>query len=418
MNKLVSRFRASVPLVAVFIMVTGYVFLNARNDTYADFFLVILAATSLVGFTAGGPNDCKIRQNASIFLSIYLLFGIISIFAPPSEHANLGWLMQSSYRLLCIFIVFIALVPSSADNRRVLQLLFPILVVCLATSILVTSHGLIDKNDFAGITPWHIVDTIGNRKYFSFYLLFLMWGAVSFLWPLGSGYKWLAWFCIFISGAALFSSTSESSWLAWVVSLFVFAVTQLRSAKGRFWPYFFIFILFFLIPLGWTLSAPLLDENPWVYYEDDTTFLGNYWSIGSRLYLYDFSAELVRKMFIFGHGFGSTWTIPIPSGELPGWSIFPGGHPHNIVFLILIDHGILGFLWLTLMAVLLFKYLHDNIGDAPQGPAVWALTMSGLILFSLSFSVWHPDVALTYGMFFLILFLSVTLPTSKDRQGE
>jgi len=394
-------------LAIILTLSIGYVFLNARNDWYADIMLLLLLCISLPRFlrkVSGDPFFCKYITAA---FTGYLALAVIGVFFPQSPYVDSKWLIESFFRLIIVFIIVQSIHPLSFFDRRMLRPLVPFLCILLALFVILTTKGLLLKGELSFLTPWGIVQGAGNNKYISFILLFLMWASVALLWRKGVKQSIFASGIIVLVISALFSSTSESSQLASLVGLSLFVFTHIPLGRRRYKIYFFVFSLFLVAPLLWVLFTPVMSRNPWEVFRDKSSFLHHYWSIGSRLYLYDFCAGLVREKFLLGYGFGSTLSIPIPTNVLPGRLMMPGGHPHNIVFLILIEHGIIGYLWLVGTIMVLFDYLYKLASDNVAGPAIWALVISGQIVFSLSFSIWHPDVVLTYGIFFILLLIIV-----------
>jgi len=394
----------TVGLLITLLGTVGYVFLNARNDWYADIALLLFLLPCLLRLILVDLENRKTCKGTNYFLAGYLGLALVSVMFPPSVYVSAGWLIKSFFRLICVALMVQAVLPITRYDRVVLRYTLPSLCLILAFAIISNELGLLSKNVLSIFSPWHIVEGAGHNKYVSFCMLFLMWGAVASLWRRGFRQTLGAIFIIVISVNALLLSTSESSQLAAFVSLLVFLLGHINVRKWHYRVYLLCFVLFLIIPILWVTFTPVMTWKAWDVFQDSSSFLGKHWAIGSRLYLYDFCADIVRKEFLFGYGFGSTLSIPIPSGILPGWSILPGGHPHNIVFLFLIEHGFAGFLWLSGMTVMLFNYLYKATLIS-QGPAIWALAISGQIVFSLSFSIWHPDVVLTYGIFFILLLI-------------
>lgn len=403
-------------LSAIYLLSVGYIFLNARSDWYADLFLLALLFIALPRlFSSDIRNDVAQKWLVWCFWG-YLGLALISVFFPQTTYISYGWIVKSLFRIGLVTLVVLAAQVQSSQEQTFMGRLLPLTWLILMLLIFLISKGLVDKESLEFLTPWPVVHTAVNRKTFSFVLLFLMWGVVAFLWRGEQWKKIMAIGVLLVTLFVLLSSTSKSSVIAWGVSVVVFAGAHIPVSKGRYPLYLTLFIVFLAVPLLWMVFTPVMSQNPWEIYEDTTgMFLRKHWtSIGVRLYLYDFCAELARKEFLFGQGFGSTLSLPVPDGKLPGWSVFPGGHPHNVVFLLLIEQGILGFLWLMTMTVLLFNYLYRVSLDCCQGPAIWALAASGQVIFSLSFSVWHPDVVLTYGLFFMLLLLASARTESKS----
>lgn len=404
-------------LVLLFVFSTGYAYLNARNDWYGDIFLLTLLCLALPRLLGCSEKLKTFYNRASFFLAGYLGLALISILVGQSDYVNDNWFIKSFFRIIPVFLIVLSTRLHNMFEVKLLEYLLPGLTLILAVTILAVHYELLDKQSLKFLTPWRVVDTIGNTKVFSFYLVFMMWVAIGFLWRKGKQQTAVSIIVCFITIWALFTTTSESAQLAVICSLLVFGLAHLKIKKGRYWVYLSVSLIFLLIPLLWLIFYPIMSQNPWNIYNDSSSFLRQNWAIGARIYLYEFCSEMVRKQMIFGYGFGSTLEIPIPSGKLPGWSLLPGGHPHNLVFLILLEHGMIGFLWLSTMFVLFFNRLYKLIKQKIEEPAVWALLISGIVIFSLSFSIWYPDIVLTYGWYFVFLLIltdKITLGGSKE----
>jgi len=403
----IEQYIPAASLGLLFVLSTGYMFINARNDNMTgNIMLLILLSIGIPRFFIRSKSGVSLNSKVFLCLWGYLVFGLGSVFFPPTEYAHLGWFLQSFFRLiLMILLVQIAWVKNEFD-QGMLRWLFPLLCLILGAAILLTTNDFLGKKIFAVLTPWPVVEFEWNNKIFSFHLLFLMWAAVACLWRRSRFETVLSLFLFVVTACALFSSTSESSQLAYICGVIIFGLAHLPVKRGRYWFFLTIFMLFLLLAVLWVAFAPVMPEDPMAVYNDKGSFLSQHWPLGIRLFLYDFCADLVGKNFLLGYGFGSTLSIPLAKGVVPHLMVgghIAGGHPHNIVFLILIDHGILGFLWLSSIFFVFFDYLYNATLNNKAGPAIWALVMSGQVIFSLSFSIWSSDVVLTYALFFAFI---------------
>ena len=80
----------------------------------------------------------------------------------------------------------------------------------------------------------------------------------------------------------------------------------------------------------------------------------------------------------------------------------PGGHPHKVVFMALLEQGVFGYCWLVVVMFLLFSFTCKRILHRPEFPSFSALIISAMIIFSFSFDVWSGDVILLYVMLALL----------------
>lgn len=395
-------------LSIILTLATGYVFLHAVDAWYSDIFILILAFVSIPCLLSGDSDCVEINKKIVYCWFGYLGFALASVLYPPSSLADAGELLKTFSLLGGITIVALAFWVQRRVLKDFTRWLVPILCLSLCVLMLLSSYRLFDKDIFELILPWEVQAGTWQNKVFSFYLVFLMWGAVATLWRKSVAETFIAAGLVVVSLWALMSYDSESSQLAFGVGMLVFVLAHLPLKKYRYVILLFTCSLFLFVPLLWMFFAPLL-EDPMAIYRDSTSFWSQYSAVRVRVFLYDFCAATVREAFLLGHGFGSFPHIHLPEGIVPPHhGRFPGGHPHNIVFLFLLEYGIIGFLWLAGMFFVLFDYLYHATVDRVEGPATFALLISGQVIFSLSFAIWIPDVVLIYGMFFVILVIATS----------
>jgi len=337
---------SSVCYCLIFVLSAVYVFLNASNQYCADLFLMLLLFLSLPIFFI--KDSVHTRPNSKIIFFIwgYLCLALAGVLWSPTKYVFVNGFTQSFFRIIVMLFVVMAVWAKSDFMCKIMRWLLPILCFALSVAALCTAYDVVEKNAFAVLTPWRVVSGEMNDKMFCFFLLFAMWAAVAVLWRRSMVENLLAVLLFALTSWVLFLSTSESAQLACLCGLIVFACAHIPVKKWRYWLYLCFFMFFVLVPLLWLALTPVGPSDPMAVYNDSASILRQHWNIGVRIFMYDFYADLVRKEFLFGYGFGCLHNIPLSPGIIPGWSGHsPGGHPHNIVFLMLLDHGILGYLW-------------------------------------------------------------------------
>ena len=393
----------------IFVLSTAYVFLNATNQHCADVFLLLLLFVSLPVLFLKDSVIKAPKSKILFFVWGYLCLALAGVLYSPMKYVFVSGFIQSFFRIIVMLFIVIAVWVKSDFMCKIIRWLLPVLCFALSLAALCVAYGVVDKNVFTVLTPWRVVSGEMNDKIFCFYLLFAMWAAVALLWRRSVVETLLAVILVVLTSWVLLLHTSESSQLACFVGLIVFACAHVPVKKGRYWVYLCFFMLFLVVPLLWLVLTPIGPSDPMAVYNDSSSFLRQHWNIGVRIFMYDFYADLVRKEFLFGYGFGCLHKIPLSPGIIPGWSGHsPGGHPHNIVFLMLLDHGILGYLWFVGMVYVLFKKIYTATLYSRGGAAIWALAISAQVIFSLSFSIWYADVVLTYGLFFAFLIIAMS----------
>jgi hypothetical protein len=384
--------------LAVFLVFTGYVFLNARlNDTAGDMVLLFLLLLAVPRLSA-----MDLARNGRFFIALFWAFlalTLASVLFPPSQYAKLPWLLIALYRLFFSSIIVFAMFNASDLDRVLLRWGLATLCLLLAVLYICEQQGLGIQESLKGLTPLRLDQSPWHDKNYAFWQLLLMWGSISLLWQRSPFCNFAAMAVLFVSVAAIFVSTSESSQLAVAVSTAVFLFANAVRSKGHYALYYCLVMSVVLLPVLWVCLAPV---KPLL-----APVLPQIKAITTRVELYDYTASLIQKELVLGYGFGSTLFMPIPQGEV-GWQFcFPGGHTHNLVLQFFIDHGLLGLGFLVAVLSFFFHYLAHALEDNPQAPAIWALVMAGLVLFSLSYAIWNADIVLMYCLWLALIF-SVT----------
>ena len=256
-----------------------------------------------------------------------------------------------------------------------------------------------------GLTGLQPVDSAWNEKCHSFWLVFLLWLVISRTWRNDKKAVLLSILIFVVAALAIVTSYSDSAKLALAFSAFIFLLSRFSTEK--LWATGLVLILSYVImfPLIWHAFA----FSEWEWLQGTEGY--------DRVLLFETASNAIGGNWFWGHGFGSTLTMPIenhlpefasPSAALTAIStghngLFPGAHPHNIVALIWLDFGLIGATALAYFIVRFSKYLRNTSEKQECASSILALIASALVIFSLSFSIWQTDVVLTYAMFFSCL---------------
>jgi hypothetical protein len=388
--------------LAVFLVYTGYVFLNARlKDASGDMVLLFLLFLAMPRLAAMDFARC-----GKFFIALFWAFlamTLASVLFPPSQFAKLYWLVIALYRLGFASIIVFAMFNASDLDRVLLRWGLTALCLLLAVLYICEQQGLGIQESLKGFTPLRLDQSPWHDKNYAFWQLLLMWGSISLLWQRSPFCNFAAVVVLFVSVAAIFVSTSESSQLAVAVSTAVFLFANAVGSKGHYKIYYCLVMSVVLLPVLWVCLAPV---KPLL-----APVLPQMEAITTRVALFDYTASLIQKELVLGYGFGSTIFMPIPQGVVP-WPFFPGGHTHNLVLQFFIDHGLLGLAFLVAVLSFFYHYLYHALEDNPQAPAIWSLVIAGLVLFSLSYAIWNADIVLMYCMWLALIF------SVSSRQGK
>lgn len=391
----IKKIISAVSCLAIFFVFTAYVFLNAQlKDTYGDLvllFLVFLAVPRLATARLSGSQTGLI-----VLFWSHLALTLSSVLFPPSTNAHVGWLITAQYRLVFSAIIVLSLLHLSATDRIVLRWGMALTCLLLAGLYILQHNGLAVHKHLGSVTPLKTDLSRWHDKNFAIWQLLLMWGSIGFLWRYDLVSRAVAVLVALFSLTAIFLSSSESSQLAAIISILVFAASHLAWLRRRYFPYVAAAMTTVWLPILWVCLTPV---KPLI-----GPYLPGMKSLTVRLDLFDYTAALIRKELILGYGFSSGLYRTIPKGEVGKWTFFPGGHTHNLPFQFFMDHGLLGMIFIAAMLALLIHYIYKATIDDYHAPAVWALLAAGLILFSLSYSIWMADIVLMYCMWLALIF--------------
>ena len=388
--------------LALFFIFTGYTFLNANlKDTAGDLVLLLLLVLAL-------PRLIDLRFPAAFvrfFLALFWCFlamTLASVVFPPSGYVHQIWLVIALYRVLFAAPLVFAVLPLHDLDRPVLRWGLAALCLALAALDILEKQGCAVQDFLRHLSPLAVVHSPWHDKNYAFWQLLLMWGGISLLWRRGRAGNILAAVLLIFSGTAVFLGSSESSKLALVLSGLVFVLAHLLPVRSRSLLYWGAVLATVIAPILWVCLAPL---KPLL-----APVLPQMEGITVRVELFDSIAGFIRKELVLGYGFGSTPYLRMPTAEVGGLDRFPGGHTHNLVLQFFADQGLFGLVFITALLLLLARYIKQANEESPQAPAVWALLISGLILFSLSYATWRADVVLMYTMWLSLLVAASARP--------
>ncbi|MBM9513017.1 O-antigen ligase family protein [Desulfogranum marinum] len=387
-------------LVLLLVLYSCYSFLNARNiDKYADLAFVVMLLVA-------APRCAQYKQihlsNTLLFVLLsFVSLSLASVIFPPSLYADSGWLTRSFYRLFVSIGVLLTVARVSRLDQLFIRWGGGVFALVLYATALLVSYGIVDKGVFGMISPMEVVRFPWNDKYYAFWFVYMMWCIVALNWRQGRGATLFSLVVLIFGFWSVFLTSSESAQLALVVSLFIFLFCHIPFKKYRYVVHLFFFLLFFFPPLLWLLFVQVSPIFPDFFLFD---FFSNFHGgIGSRVPYYNACSQLIADNIFLGYGFGSSLSVPVDPNNFSGSSIFPGGHPHNIIFLFFLELGLFGFLWLLGVLCLLFNYVYTKTWNRREGPAIWAMLISAQVIFSLSFDMWQADVVMIYTMLFVLL---------------
>lgn len=383
-----------------FLVFSWYCYFYAQSsDIFAFKMIFFLFLISSYRFFLFKININKIF----IFISatfLYLL--ILSNVFPPSIHVKLAYTLHSlSFLFLSFFILLSFMEVSFFENEKIFIIIY--ISIFLLSFFSIASHYYpVDKGIFNIFKNISVVESKWNNKYFCYWLVFLTWASAALNSGGGLFKNFFSYFLIFLCGWTVFLTDAESAQLAVVISLFFFVVLSFKENRYRKFFLSIPFVLFFAVPIFWIFISPVMEILKNYGYLHD--IIASIDGIYLRVQLYDGAADLIRKNILTGYGFGSGYNVPVDTAVCAfGGGRLPGGHPHNIVFMSLLEQGVFGFCWLVAVMFLLFDFTCKNFLNRQEFAAFSALIVSAMIIFSFSFDVWNGDVILLYVMLAVLM---------------
>ena len=381
----------------LFFGIYGYFYASLNDSLSFKFIFFLLLISSYRLF------NCRfeIKKIFYFILFSFLYLILISNLLPPSSYIKLSFTVHSLSFLFLSFLILSAYSYISFFEKKNIIIVFFISIFFISVISILNFYKIFDKSIFDIFENIPVVKSKWNTKYYSYWLVFLMWASFSLSVSRGFSNKILSFLMSLLCVWAVFLTDAESAQLAIVVSVFFFIILSLE--RNRYKKYFFSipFILFLVVPVLWVISPPVMGILK--RYEFLHEIASQIDGVYLRIELYDGVADLIRKKIVTGYGFGSGYNIPVDTTICSfGGGRLPGGHPHNIVFMALLEQGVFGYCWLVVVMFLLFSFTCKRILHRPEFPSFSALIISAMIIFSFSFDVWSGDVILLYVMLALL----------------
>ncbi|MCD6579807.1 O-antigen ligase family protein, partial [bacterium] len=249
-----------------------------------------------------------------------------------------------------------------------------------------------------------------TQKNYMFWYILLMFATLSF-YNVRKKYELLIILAILaLSYFAVFGGYSRSARLSFVVGVLAYTILSIFQINKKYLLGFIWFLTLYIIFSPIILS--FLD-------------LGSYISeLRQRDQIYNTSAALITEHWFLGYGYGSTLSIHLKDvvsiADLPKIyiNVYPGGHPHNLSLLFWLEFGIFGALFLIYFIHKFLKYFIENTYLYINQAALFGMIVAFDIITSFSWSIWYPQVLLTFSFFGAMLVLSMNIQTKKNKYFE
>lgn len=379
---------------------------------YTLLFLSPTLAMSLLLYFALFSSIISLYKNTKVFIAytkiigtfllLYILLSLMSLIVTTK-------LADSSYLYNKIpYIILAAIIPVSFYKIKDFNLIFfkivlSTLLIVMAIIIFLLDHQIISINHHSifGLTMERIKWT---QKNYMFWYILLMFGTLSFYNIRKKIDFFLMLILVIISYIVVFGGYSLSARLSFSVGIFLYTFLSIFYIKKKY-----------LLTIIWIFTIYII-FSPIIFALIDFTFLPK---LVERDAIYKMSFALIKEHWIFGYGYGSTLALNIKDfvtiSSLPKHYLdsYPGGHPHNLSLLFWLEFGVIGAAFLAYYIHKLLKYIIEETYNYSNQAGLLAMIVAFDIITSFSWSIWYPQVLLTFAFFGIMLVLSMNIKSLK-----
>lgn len=343
-------------------------------------------------------------KNMGIFLLVYIIMSYLSIYI-TTEHANLEYLNTKIPYIILAAIIPLGFYKINNFNIQFFKVMLTVLLIFLATFIILLNTNIISINNVTFL-EYIMYRSKWTQKNYMFMYVLLMFATLSF-YDTRKKYDLLIIFSILIfSYFTIFGGYSRSARLSFGVGVLAYFVLSVFQIKKKYLLGFIWFLTIYIIFSPIILS--FIDLAPY----------GS--GLRQRDQIYNTSAAFIKEHWLFGYGYGSTLTISLKdfvnTVDLPKLyvNMYPGGHPHNLSLLFWLEFGIFGALFLAYFIHELLKFFIESTYLHTNHAALFGMIIAFDIITSFSWSIWYPQVLLTFAFFGAMLVLSVNIQTKRN----
>jgi len=362
--------------------------------------LLIFFAFVSVSITLHRQPDVflKYMKNMGWFILFYGLLGYISLYI-TTDLANPDYFYTKLFYIALALVIPLGFYRLKNFNQQFFKLMMTTLLLGMAVIILLLDHQYIEIHKHV-IFDMVMKRTHWTQKNYMFWYVLLFFGTLSFY----DIRKKLDFFIILgmvvVSYFVVFGGYSLSARLSYGVGILLFLLLSYIHISKKY-----------LLTIIWIFTFYII-FSPILFALIDFTFLPK---LVERDAIYKTSLALIKEHWLFGYGYGSTLSIHIKdfvgTANLPTHYLnaYPGGHPHNLSLLFWIEFGIVGALFLAYYIHKLLKYVIEETYEYTNQAAILSMIVAFDILTSFSWSIWYPQVLLTFAFFGIMLTLSMNI---------
>ena len=379
------------------------------SPSLASLLLIIFAILSLiVAVNNSIPNRILYIKSMGFFLLVYILMSYLSIYT-TTDYANLEYLNAKMPYIILASLIPIGFYKISNFNMKFFKIMLTITLVLVAIFIILLDHHMISINDIPFL-DYVMQRRKWTQKNYMFWYVLLMFATLSF-YNVRKKYELLIILAIIaLSYFTIFGGYSRSARLSFTVGILAYSILSVFQIKKKY-----------LLGFIWFLTVYIIFSPIILSFLD----LGSYIAeLQHRDRIYSTSATLIKEHWFLGYGYGSTLSIHLKDivsiADLPKiyLNTYPGGHPHNLSLLFWLEFGIFGALFLVYFIHKLLKFFIEDTYLYTNQAALFGMIAAFDIIISFSWSIWYPQVLLTFAFFGAMLVLSMNIQTKKNKYFE
>jgi hypothetical protein len=352
-----------------------------------------LAAALINGFY----SKINYFRRIILFLTVYLLMSYLSIML--STHlADISYLNSKVPLIICACFIPVGFYNINRFDGSMVKIFLTLLLILMALLIVSLNNNLLTINNVY-LFSIQMERSDWTQKNYIFWYLLLCFGTLSF-YNFRKRYDITVIVLILaLSYFAIFFSYSLLARVAFFVATAVYLLLTICKFPKK------VLLISIWILTIYIVFSPILfsliDLTPYHH------------RLVARDAFYHTSAALIKEHWLFGYGFGSTLHIQtkdfIDISEIPKNFIdsFPGGHPHNLSLLFWLEFGILGALFLAFFIHKFLEFFIEQTYGLISQPALFGMIIAFDIITSFSWSIWYPQVLLTFAFFGVMFVLSM-----------
>ena len=341
-------------------------------------------------------------RNMAIFVIIYLFLGYASLYMTTSMASPAYFYTKIPYILLAL-IIPVGFYKLRTFNSLFYKIALTVLLISMAIFIMLLDHNIIVINNshFFGLVLERIKWT---QKNYMFWYVLLMFGTLSFYTIKNKIDRLLIVGILLLSYFTVFGGYSLSARLSYIVGVILYLCLSFVKIEKKY-----------LLIIIWIFTFYIV-FSPIIFALIDFTFLPK---LVERDAIYKTSLALIKEHWLFGYGYGSTLQLHIKDfvnmADLPKHYLnqYPGGHPHNLSLLFWLEFGVMGAVFLAYYIHKLLKYIIEATYLYTNQAAILAMVVAFDIITSFSWSIWYPQVLLTFAFFGIMLILSLNIKALK-----